>query len=202
MRTLRRNGGMMRTIWNTLLYGDRRTKAYLWSIILLIVFAVSSCVVFVVTLNILYLHYARIPVFADGNEDHITGYVLRQSVLESVANDKFDTKLSELTRNIVVAEEGQNLTRLWETLLEEKEHIALIVDEYGSFQGIVTLEDIIESIFGMEIVDETDNIVDMQQYARNKWKERREKYKHIIDQDSLEEEQRLEKENKTEEKED
>ena len=150
--------------------------------------------------NKVYLHYARIPVFADGNEDHITGYVLRQSVLESVANDKFDTKLSELTRNIVVAEEGQNLTRLWETLLEEKEHIALIVDEYGSFQGIVTLEDIIESIFGMEIVDETDNIVDMQQYARNKWKERREKYKHIIDQDSLEEEQRLEKENKTEEK--
>lgn len=130
--------------------------------------------------NKVFLHYARIPVFADGNEDHITGYVLRQSVLESVANDKFDTKLSELTRNIVVVEEGQTLTRLWEILLEEKEHIALVVDEYGSFQGIVTQEDIIESIFGLEIVDETDSIVDMQQYARNKWKERREKYKHII----------------------
>jgi len=127
-----------------------------------------------------FLHYARIPVYADDNEDNITGYVLRQAVLEQVANDCFNTKLSEIRRNIVVAEEGQSLTTLWETLLEQKEHIAIIVDEYGTFEGIVTLEDIIESIFGLEIVDETDNIVDMQQYARNKWKERREKYKHII----------------------
>lgn len=128
-----------------------------------------------------YLHYARIPVFADNDEDHITGYVLRQTVLENVANDKFDTKLSDIKRMIVVAEEGQSITKLWETLLNEKEHIALIVDEYGTFSGIVTLEDIIESIFGLEIVDETDSIEDMQQYARNKWNERKEKYKHIIE---------------------
>ena len=127
-----------------------------------------------------FLHYARVPVYADDNEDNITGYVLRQAVLEQVANDSFYTKLADIRRNIVVAEEGQSITTLWETLLEQKEHIAIIVDEYGSFEGIVTLEDIIESIFGLEIVDETDNVVDMQQYARNKWKERREKYKHII----------------------
>jgi CBS domain containing-hemolysin-like protein len=130
-----------------------------------------------------YLHYARIPVFADDDEDHITGYVLRQTVLEQVANDSFNTKLSDIRRNIVVAPEEQSIMTLWETLLKEKEHIAMIVDEYGSFEGIVTLEDIIESIFGLEIVDETDNIVDMQQYARNKWKERREKYKHIMSLD-------------------
>lgn len=128
-----------------------------------------------------YLHFARIPVYADDDEDHITGYVLRQKVLESVANDKFNTRLSDIKRLIVVAEEGQTLTKLWETLLKEKEHIALIVDEYGSFTGIVTLEDIIESIFGLEIVDETDSVEDMQQYARNKWKERKEEYKHIIE---------------------
>ena len=134
-----------------------------------------------------YLHYARIPVYADNDEDHITGYVLRQKVLESVANDKFDTRLSDIKRLIVVAEEGQTLTKLWEILLKEKEHIALIVDEYGSFTGIVTLEDIIESIFGLEIVDETDSVEDMQQYARNKWKERKEKYKHIIEATDTEE---------------
>ena len=127
-----------------------------------------------------FLHHARIPVFADDQKDHITGYVLRQKVLEQVANDSFDTKLAELRRSIVVAPEEQSIMVLWETLLKEKEHIAMIVDDYGSFEGIVTLEDIIESIFGLEIVDETDNIVDMQQYARNKWKERREKYKHIM----------------------
>ena len=127
-----------------------------------------------------FLHYARVPVYVDDNEDNITGYVLRQAVLEQVANDSFNTKLADIKRNIVVAEEGQSITTLWETLLEQKEHIAIIVDKYGSFDGIVTLEDIIESIFGLEIVDETDNVVDMQQYARSKWKERREKYKHII----------------------
>jgi len=127
-----------------------------------------------------YLHHARIPVFVDDNEDHITGYVLRQAILEQVANDSFDTKLSDIRRSIVVAPEEQSIMILWETLLKEKEHIAMIVDDYGSFEGIVTLEDIIESIFGLEIVDETDNVVDMQHYARTKWKERREKYKHIM----------------------
>ena len=106
--------------------------------------------------------------------------MLRRTVLEQVANDSFNTKLSELRRSIVVAPEEQSIMVLWETLLKEKEHIAMIVDDYGSFEGIVTLEDIIESIFGLEIVDETDNVVDMQHYARTKWKERREKYKHIM----------------------
>jgi len=126
------------------------------------------------------MHYSRIPIYEGDNEDNITGYILRRMVLENLANDQFSTKLKEIRRNIVIAKEGSSITKLWEKLLEEKEHIALIVDEYGSFAGIVTLEDIIESILGLEIVDEYDSEVDMQQYARKKWEERREKYKHIF----------------------
>lgn len=126
-----------------------------------------------------FLHYARIPVYADGNEDHITGYVLRQKVLEQLANDNFSIKLSDIKRSVISADEGESIMKLWERLLHEKEHIAIVTDEYGSFNGIVTLEDIIESILGLEIVDETDQFTDMQQYARQKWHERREKYKHI-----------------------
>jgi CBS domain containing-hemolysin-like protein len=126
------------------------------------------------------MQFSRIPVYEGDNEDNITGYILWKKVLEHLANDQFSVKLKEIRRNIVIAKEGSSITKLWEILLEEKEHIALIVDEYGSFAGIVTLEDIIESIFGLEIVDESDSEVDMQQYARKKWQERREKYKHII----------------------
>ena len=133
-----------------------------------------------------YLHYARIPVFADGDEDHITGYVLRQNVLEQVASDHFNTKLKDIKRNIIATDEGESIMVLWEKLLQEREHIAIVTDEYGSFNGVVTLEDIIESILGLEIVDETDQFADMQQYARQKWTERREKYKHIISSDQNE----------------
>lgn len=131
-----------------------------------------------------FLHYARIPVYADGNEDHITGYVLRQKVLEQLANDNFNVKLSDIKRSVIAADEGESIMKLWERLLHEKEHIAIVTDEYGSFNGIVTLEDIIESILGLEIVDETDQFTDMQQYARQKWHERREKYKHISTSES------------------
>jgi CBS domain containing-hemolysin-like protein len=130
-----------------------------------------------------FLHYARIPVYADKDEDHITGYVLRQNVLEQVASDHFDTKLKDIKRNIIATDEGESIMVLWEKLLHEREHIAIVTDEYGSFNGVVTLEDIIESILGLEIVDETDQFADMQQYARQKWNERREKYKHIITSD-------------------
>jgi len=126
-----------------------------------------------------FLHYSRIPIYSKNN-DNITGYVFRQTVFEKLAEEETNLKLRDIRREIVVVPEFQTLLKLWEFLLEKKEHIALIVDEYGGMDGIVTMEDIIETLLGLEIVDERDRIVDMQQYARERWKERKVKY-NILD---------------------
>ena len=131
-----------------------------------------------------FLHYSRIPIFSK-KDDFITGYVFRQTVFEKLAEDETNLKLRDISREIVVATEHQTLMDLWETLLEKKEHIALIVDEYGGMDGIVTMEDIIETLLGLEIVDEKDKVTDMQQYARERWKKRKAKYNFLdnLDED-------------------
>lgn len=128
------------------------------------------------------LHHSRIPIYKD-SKDNITGYVLRQSVFEYLAGDRHDLTLKEIKREICVFRDDLSIVRIWESLLERKEHIALIVNEYGGFDGIVTMEDIIETILGLEILDEKDKIVDMQQYAREKWKNKQAKFEHLLKED-------------------
>lgn len=125
-----------------------------------------------------YLKFSRIPVYAD-HEENITGYVFRQSIFEKLAEDKHDLLLKDIKREIVIVPDSVMLFVVWENLLAKKEHIALVVDEYGGMDGIVTLEDIIETLLGLEILDEKDTIADMQKYARDRWKIRQEKYKML-----------------------
>lgn len=114
---------------------------------------------------------SRIPVYKDDESDYITGYVLRQTILERLAEDKFDIKLSELARPILSFSEDEEVATIWEKLLEKKEHISIIIDEYGCLRGIVTMEDVIETMLGFEIVDEKDEVVDMQELAKAQWKQ-------------------------------
>jgi CBS domain containing-hemolysin-like protein len=127
-----------------------------------------------------YLRFSRIPVFSE-NDENITGYVLRQTVFEKLAEDFSGLKLKDIKREIVIIPYSKPLFSVWELLLEKKEHIAMVVDEYGGMDGIVTMEDIIETLLGFEIVDEKDTVTDMQQYARERWKLRQEKYR-LLDQ--------------------
>ena len=133
-----------------------------------------------------YLKFSRIPVYSE-NDENITGYVFRQTVFEKLAEDQHELKLKDIKRDIVIVPNSIVLFALWEKLLEKREHIALIVDEYGGLDGIVTMEDIIETLLGLEIIDEKDTITDMQKHARDRWKERQAKY-NILDKLNIQDE--------------
>lgn len=115
------------------------------------------------------LTHSRILVFDEDNSDYVIGYVLRQTVLEKMAEGKFNTRIRDISRPILSFPEDEPVGNIWEKFLEKKEHISVIIDEYGTFRGLVTLEDVIETMLGQEIVDETDEVVDMQEYAKEQW---------------------------------
>ncbi|PSQ73433.1 MAG: hemolysin [Bacteroidetes bacterium QH_1_64_81] len=112
--------------------------------------------------------FSRIPVY-DDDPDDITGYVLKDEMLLRAAQEEFDVTLEEMARNILVVHETLPLPDLLERLLDRLEHIALVVDEYGGVAGVVTMEDVVETLLGLEIVDEADSVEDMQALARKQW---------------------------------
>lgn len=111
--------------------------------------------------------FSRIPVYA-GDKDYITGYVLKDAVLKLLSEDQFHVKLSDLKRPILTFREEESVFQIWEKMLEKREHISVIIDEYGGLRGLLTMEDIIETMTGVEIVDEDDVAVDMQALAKEK----------------------------------
>jgi len=123
-----------------------------------------------------FLHFSRIPVYKT-NRDNITGYVFRAMVFEKLAEDHFDLKLKDIKREILTFIKSTTLFNAWDEMLSKREHISLVINEYGGMDGITTLEDIIESLLGFEIIDEKDRVEDMQQFAIERWKEKQKKYK-------------------------
>ncbi len=115
------------------------------------------------------LTYSRIPVYHD-NKDYIIGYVLKMTVLELLAKDSFDTCMSEIMRPILSFDEDEKVFGIWREMLGKKEHISVICDKYGCLRGVVTIEDVIETMLGEEIVDEVDTNVDLQKVALDKFK--------------------------------
>ena len=112
-------------------------------------------------------NFSRIPVY-DKNKDYIIGYVLKDMVLKQLSDDKFETKLSDIVRPILSFNEDDSVYQIWEKMLEKHEHISIVVDEYGCLRGVVSMEDVIETMTGVEIVDEDDVAIDMQAFAKEK----------------------------------
>ena len=115
--------------------------------------------------------FSRLPLY-EVDLDHITGFILKDDLLISKAQGCGDVKLETLKREIKTVLGNMSLSNLLEFLLEERQQIALVIDEYGGTRGLVTTEDVVETLLGMEIVDEMDRVEDMQTLARQQWAKR------------------------------
>ncbi|UAM98138.1 CNNM domain-containing protein [Polaribacter litorisediminis] len=120
------------------------------------------------------LRFSRIPVFNE-NPDEVTGYFLKNNLLEAIINGKGEDTLASIKRDIIITDRDSSIPDLFDQLIKEKEHIALVVDEYGSVSGLVSQEDVIETLLGLEIMDESDSVEDLQAHARKSWKARAKK---------------------------
>lgn len=115
--------------------------------------------------------FSRIPVYGD-NADDISAYILKTDLLIAQAKDDFDVRLSDFKRKFLVLPDVVTASDAFDRLVQDKSHIALVVDEYGTMQGVVTLEDVVETLIGLEITDELDKVEDMQALAQKRWRER------------------------------
>ncbi len=118
------------------------------------------------------IRYSRIPVYRE-NLDNIEGFVHRYQILEASSNDQDTIQVGDLVSNLHSVPEDLSVSACLDQLITRNDHVFLVVDDYGSTMGIVTLEDAIETLLGVEIVDEFDSVADLRAYALEQWKKRK-----------------------------
>ncbi len=131
------------------------------------------------------VRFSRIPIYQN-DSDNITGLVLKDDVFREMALGNGHKKLADIKRTIIIINRDIPIPNLFEELIESKNHMALVVDEYGSVNGLVTMEDVIETLLGMEIMDESDNVPDLQLLARRSWETRAKKLGLIEEDETTE----------------
>jgi len=120
------------------------------------------------------LKFSRIPVYKE-KPNNISGFVLKDDILEEMIDEKGLQPLSILKRDVFITDRNTPIPELFEIFIQRKAHISIVSDEFGNTIGLVTMEDIIETLLGLEIMDESDHIEDMQLMARQNWEKRAKK---------------------------
>lgn len=115
--------------------------------------------------------FSRIPIYHE-SLDNVTGFVLRDDLLLAQARGNSQSPLTTYRRDLPALPETTSLSEALETCLDKRAHIVLVVDDFGGMQGILTQEDVLETLLGLEIMDEGDRVPDMQEYARRLWRKR------------------------------
>lgn len=124
------------------------------------------------------LRFARIPVY-EGSLDHVIGIVHRYKILDARSQACDKITVDNYLRPIHTVPESMSVTAALDQFIKRKEHIFLVVDEYGSLSGLVSMEDVVETILGTEIVDELDSVADLREQALKQWKQKKNKLKKL-----------------------
>ena len=114
-----------------------------------------------------HMEYSRIPIYSDEENENVHGFVMRSDLLLAYARGNTDKQLKDYHRNMITVLSSMPLSNVVDLFIEKRIHIFMVVDEYGGLEGIVTLEDVLEHLLGIEIVDEKDNTVSIRRYAQN-----------------------------------
>lgn len=112
--------------------------------------------------------YSRFPVFDNESLDSVSGYVMTKDVLRASVAGRNSVELSKLKRDVDFIPENVSLDQALEQFLQKKQHLFMVVDEYGGVEGLLTMEDVMESVLGVEIVDEADHVVDLRAVAKQR----------------------------------
>lgn len=113
------------------------------------------------------LRFGRLPVYGDSIDD-LSGFVLRSDLLTAASKDEWDTTLAKISKPLLTIQTEESVDLALDRFLESKQQILAVIDEFGGTAGIVTMEDVIETLLGEEIVDELDEHEDMRELAREK----------------------------------
>lgn len=111
--------------------------------------------------------HSRIPVF-EGEMNNVTGIVMRKDILQAMAEDKDELQVSHFLQPAYFVPETAPLNKILIDFFDRQQHLFVVVDEYGSMTGIISMEDVIEEIMGREIIDESDKARDMRELARRR----------------------------------
>lgn len=120
------------------------------------------------------IKYSRVPIYKDSPDD-VTGFILKDEAFIDVIENNHEKKLKEFKREIPIFFENYPVHKLFRDMVENSYQIVLIIDEHGGMEGIVTMEDLLETLTGFEIVDETDEYKDLQILAKKVWHQRAKK---------------------------
>ena len=120
------------------------------------------------------INFSRIPIFKE-NIDNIIGIVYKDTLLETMADDYFEKSMSDISEPVETVFEKESVENVLNKFTKNRSHIFIVKDEFGGTTGIVTLEDCIETLLGVEIVDESDEVADMRKLAKDQLRQQRRK---------------------------